>query len=168
MRLIDLTGQKFGQLKVLYRTSDRVSPAGHRKTMWRCQCDCGRTTNVSTDNLRSGKAKTCGHDPQAGLRRWRSSVKESAPGTNPRKIGDKPPRNNTSGYRNIAVRHIGGRIVYEVGVMYKRHKTYGGQYDNIIEALKAREELRSQVWPGYQAQQVKDIIKTADKDQLTG
>lgn len=55
MRAIDLTGQKFGKL-----TAIEVVETGRRRK-WRCVCDCGRETAVSSDSLRSGNTKACGH-----------------------------------------------------------------------------------------------------------
>lgn len=48
----DLTGQKFGRLTV-------ISYNGHRS--WHCKCDCGRETDVVTDNLINGRTTSCGH-----------------------------------------------------------------------------------------------------------
>lgn len=46
----------FGRLKVIEqngRTSDR-------HILWKCKCECGKFTNVSSRELRSGKTKSCG------------------------------------------------------------------------------------------------------------
>lgn len=53
----DLTGQKFGRLKVLnFAGLDRW-----HKGRWRCQCDCGAILPaVETHQLKSGKTKSCG------------------------------------------------------------------------------------------------------------
>lgn len=51
-RRIDLTGQLFGCLTA-------VEYAANRK--WLCVCDCGKTTTVASDKLRSGHTKSCGH-----------------------------------------------------------------------------------------------------------
>lgn len=60
-RLIDLTGQQFGKLKVLGRAPDYVSSNGRRKIMWHCVCDCGNEdVVVRGEDLRSGHTKTCG------------------------------------------------------------------------------------------------------------
>jgi len=51
---IDLTGQRFGRLRVLsYNTH------GPRYT-WRCQCDCGSYCIVHRGDLRSGHTQSCG------------------------------------------------------------------------------------------------------------
>ena len=56
MKAKDLTGRRFGRLKV-------VGPAGsdnnHNK-LWFCQCDCGRETIVLGHNLKGGRTKSCG------------------------------------------------------------------------------------------------------------
>ena len=56
----DLTNKKFGNLLVLARSDDYVSPKGAHKSQWLCLCDCGNTSVVTGDNLRSGHTKTCG------------------------------------------------------------------------------------------------------------
>ncbi len=57
-KLIDLTGQRFVRLLVL----ERVSKGSYKtsNSMWKCVCDCGHFRTVSSSNLKSGKAKSCG------------------------------------------------------------------------------------------------------------
>ncbi len=52
----DLTGQRFGRLTVL-RLADRTKPGYYR---YECLCDCGKTTIVQGNALRSGTIKSCG------------------------------------------------------------------------------------------------------------
>lgn len=59
-KLIDLTGQRFGRLLVIERTDNQVSQSGNVRTMWNCQCDCGKTTVVDAYNLRKGYTNSCG------------------------------------------------------------------------------------------------------------
>lgn len=56
MRLIDLTGQRFGRLVVLERAENSMG----RKARWLCRCECGRETTVVTDNLKSRHTQSCG------------------------------------------------------------------------------------------------------------
>lgn len=51
----DLTGKIFGKLTVL-------APAGKRDkySIWKCSCDCGGEICSRTNDLRSGRAKSCG------------------------------------------------------------------------------------------------------------
>lgn len=59
-RLIDLTGQRFGELVVLERGESRKSRCGHPRTMWVCRCDCGEQTVVDSNSLKRGSTVTCG------------------------------------------------------------------------------------------------------------
>ena len=53
-KIIDLTGQKFGNLTAIKRIKI------NNTWKWECQCDCGNKTFVSTGCLRNGKTKSCG------------------------------------------------------------------------------------------------------------
>lgn len=54
---IDLTGQRYGKLVVLYP----IYPKDHNKhTIWHCKCDCGNECDIDMGNLRSGKSQSCG------------------------------------------------------------------------------------------------------------
>ena len=53
---LDLTGQRFGRLTVAARAEN----GPHKKTRWRCRCDCGAEVVVGTLLLRSGRTRSCG------------------------------------------------------------------------------------------------------------
>lgn len=59
-RLMDLTGQRFGRLTVVEMADMHITPKGRNVYMWKCRCDCGNRTIVSTSSLRSGNTKSCG------------------------------------------------------------------------------------------------------------
>lgn len=59
-RLINVVGKRFGMLTVLSRADNKISPNGNSRTRWLCQCDCGNTTTVMWDNLKSGHTTSCG------------------------------------------------------------------------------------------------------------
>ena len=63
----DLTGQKFGMLKVIYRVENK---SGH--TNWHCLCDCGNEKDVLGINLTRGLTKSCGcfHNKEFGKSRF--------------------------------------------------------------------------------------------------
>lgn len=54
--LIDLTGRKFGRLRVLTRTDDKRKGV----PQWLCICSCGGSTVVAGMHLRTGHTKSCG------------------------------------------------------------------------------------------------------------
>lgn len=51
----DLTGRKFGRLTVLERTENRKG-----QVMWKCRCECGKSTMASSHNLTMGLKRSCG------------------------------------------------------------------------------------------------------------
>lgn len=58
---IDLTGQVFGRLTVLYRAENYMSPVtGNQKTRWHCRCECGNEVDVAAQSLRTGRTTSCG------------------------------------------------------------------------------------------------------------
>lgn len=55
MRLNDLSGKRFGLLRVVSRAHNKKS-----WTMWNCQCDCGRDIVAYSTHLLRGNTKSCG------------------------------------------------------------------------------------------------------------
>lgn len=68
MKLIDLTGQRFGRMVVIGRAESRVIrtllPDGGSNlnwvTMWHCRCDCGNEKDIASESLRIGTTRSCG------------------------------------------------------------------------------------------------------------
>lgn len=60
MKRIDLTNQRFGSLTAIEIAPPFIQPSGKKVSAWKCQCDCGNTVNVRTDNLRNGHTTSCG------------------------------------------------------------------------------------------------------------
>lgn len=56
MKVHDLTGQTFGKLTVLSRADNNKK----NRAMWKCVCECGRTSIVSGSNLLCGTTRSCG------------------------------------------------------------------------------------------------------------
>ena len=56
MRLVDLTGQTFGQLTVTGRAESRTNG----EARWHCACSCGGTATSTSSNLRRGRTTSCG------------------------------------------------------------------------------------------------------------
>ncbi len=52
----DITNQRFGRLIAIRSTGKRKSG----QVVWKCICNCGSNTLVSSGNLRSGNTKSCG------------------------------------------------------------------------------------------------------------
>ena len=54
-KLSDLTGLRFGHLTVVQRSGVKNGHAA-----WECKCDYGETIITTGNQLKSGKAKSCG------------------------------------------------------------------------------------------------------------
>ena len=54
-KFIDITGQRFGRLIVIERSTKRG-----KQVYWRCMCDCGDVSVVRGSCLRCGNTKSCG------------------------------------------------------------------------------------------------------------
>lgn len=54
-KFIDLTGQRFGRLLVMYQ-----APHQNGRVAWHCKCDCGNEKDIKSELLRAGKAQSCG------------------------------------------------------------------------------------------------------------
>jgi len=67
VKVVDLTGQRFGKLLVLRRCG---SKNGH--AAWLCRCDCGNEKIMSASSLRSG-TKSCGCLCIEAIKNWNQS-----------------------------------------------------------------------------------------------
>ena len=56
MRVIDLTGQKFGRLTVL----ERAGSDKRKRALWLCECECGNKIIATGSHLITGHTKSCG------------------------------------------------------------------------------------------------------------
>lgn len=56
-KAIDLTGQKFNKLTVMYRVENSKKNC---KVRWHCHCECGNEVDVVGSDLRSGHTQSCG------------------------------------------------------------------------------------------------------------
>ena len=57
-----MVGTRFGKLVVVKRHQDIIY-GNQKKVAWECQCDCGNTTVVASQDLKSGHTKSCGCAP---------------------------------------------------------------------------------------------------------
>lgn len=88
-KALDLTGRRFGDLRVLFR----VANGAGEKTRWRCLCDCGEETTAAGSNLVRGLTQSCGcrglssrrlryvsKDPRTGCWNWTGSFQSGGYG----------------------------------------------------------------------------------------
>ncbi len=76
--MIDLTGQRYGRLTVMYPTGE----SRYHSRCWLCRCDCGQNKIATNAELRSGNVKSCGclkkHHDLTGKRYGKLTVLERA------------------------------------------------------------------------------------------
>ena len=70
MNLVNRVGRRYGKLMVVER-----APNYRGRTAWKCDCDCGGKTVVSSNQLHSGNTQSCG----CLLEEWRRQDKYNYP-----------------------------------------------------------------------------------------
>lgn len=68
---INLEGEVFGRLTVLYRNGSK-----NRNAVWHCRCDCGNEVDVRSDALRNGQTNSCGCLVSKGEEKIRKILEE--------------------------------------------------------------------------------------------
>lgn len=68
---IDLTGHRFGSLTVV-----KYAYTDGKRAVWRCECDCGRHTEVRVSSLRNGNTKSCGCGMSGGRESIARQIKD--------------------------------------------------------------------------------------------
>lgn len=71
----DPTGQTFGELKVIRQANDYITPTGHHRTRWLCECSCGRQLALAKYNITHRATPNCGYKPNHPDNHGKPSVK---------------------------------------------------------------------------------------------
>lgn len=69
----DITGQRFGKLIAL----ETIGQNKNGNFIWKCQCDCGNITTVTTHNLCYGNTNSCGCLKSKGEQKIKSILQEN-------------------------------------------------------------------------------------------
>lgn len=122
----DITGRRFGHLVALEYIERK-----NRKTLWRCQCVCGRETIVDHASLTSGNTTSCGCavDPSRMLA-------DRVDGTRLGAIRHPERKNNSSGFTGVSWNRR--RKKWESYIRFQGTQYHLGLYDNLEDAAKAR------------------------------
>jgi len=141
IRVMRIEGQRFGRLTV-------IEEAGRKdgKVLWRCLCDCGNETTVTSRNLRFGCVRSCGC---ISLERTKEMVSELLSencfeGTNLLKLNEKPGKTNTSGFRGVSFSKQTKKWRATI-VLSKKHY-WLGSYDTLEAAAEARREAEIELY----------------------
>ncbi len=138
---LNLTGQRFGRLTVI-----EPAPNMGKRTAWRCRCDCGRETVVTTGRLRSGKTASCGQCVERGL-----SCLTYIDGTCVEMLKAKTVRrNNTSGVPGVDWRASKG--LWRASICFKGRRQYLGSFARFEDAVKARKRAEENLHDQFLAE----------------
>lgn len=134
-RCKDLSGQRFGQLTALEPITER---AQDRSIIWKCRCDCGGYTFVSSNKLKMGHNKSCGCLSQSNA----CEAKTYVDGTCVENMrSEKLMKNNTSGYRGVSRKRNG----WQAYVTYAGRRIPLGSYTNLEDAVEARRKAEQKI-----------------------
>ena len=148
----DLTGKRYGKLTVVKKLNVR-SHGG--KVLWECVCDCSQKTvcRITTNDLISGKYKSCGCLVKEATKRMAGKQLASGlkytDGTGLIHLFSKViPKNNTSGIRGVYLDKRSGK--YRASYKYQG-KTYHirGIFSNPNDAKNARDNALKKVLEKY-------------------
>lgn len=71
---VDLTNQKFGELKALLPTEERKNGS----VVWLCECSCGKKHCVAANELTSHRIESCGCTKESkGIRKIKNILDEA-------------------------------------------------------------------------------------------
>lgn len=101
MRRIDLTNRRFGKLTVLEELPERKGG----RIVWRCECECGRITDVKGIYLTTGQTTSCGCAKKIlekkNLRNEYDNKRVNGV-VKPLFKGKKPRKDSSTGYRGVS------------------------------------------------------------------
>ena len=62
MKIVDITGQRFGKILVLRQLEERSidKNTGKKRIQYECKCDCGKIYITRGENIRNGHSTSCG------------------------------------------------------------------------------------------------------------
>lgn len=146
MKKKDLTGQKFGRLTALNQVQSRISRSGKKIIQWLCQCDCGNSKIVSTTDLQSGHVRSCGCLRSEKSKNVRLKAKKYfnnnfVENTSISQL-QATFKNNTSGKKGVCWDK--NKHIWKAYINFQRKRINLGSFDNIDDAIKAREDAEEQ------------------------
>ena len=138
-KAIDLTGQRFGRLKV----TRLIGKDKSQNRIWECLCDCGNVTVVCGRNLMSGHTKSCGclfnaivSAESKKKAQEKVSQKYCKSGTKLYNLTQSKSKNNTSGVKGVSWNTEKQKWQATIGL--KNKLIHLGKFSTLEAAAKAR------------------------------
>lgn len=136
---VDLTGRRFGRLKVLY-TTGRTNEKG--SIIWHCVCDCGNELDLSENALVHGNYQSCGCLKKENQKEVFKRL-HFQDGTCIELLEKRKFRcDNTSGFRGV-YQMKNGR--FRVNIGFKKKRYYIGSFDSYEDAVQARQDVEQMI-----------------------
>lgn len=147
---VDLTNKRFGRLLVLYPTDKRESGF----IIWKCKCDCGNETEVSSHNLASGNTISCGCyrietalEKEHLLREYKKESYIFNTRLDMVKSGRNPNKNSSTGHLGVHKRRKDSK--YVAIIRFQKKKYYLGSYYEIEGAIEARKTAENNLYGDF-------------------
>lgn len=141
-------GAVFGELEVIGIDGIRQY-CGSRKIFVSCRCSCQNIVDIPLYRLKSGQAKTCGHDQSKNLRLGKKITECShSMGTLVSAIDGRRATNKNSqtGITGVS-RMPGGK--YRAYINFRRKQYHLGCYADLEDAKKARKIAEKKIYGGF-------------------
>lgn len=160
MKKIDLTGQRYGRLKVI-KESEKVN----NRIAWLCKCECGKEITVAAIYLRKGETRSCGclkRDKEEENLRDQYDNKRVAGVVMPLFKDQEPRKDSSTGYRGVNKYYTrkSKELRFRAWITVKGKKYYKAGFKTAEDAYyNGRLALEIEHLPS--------LAKTEDKDNET-
>ncbi|MEF2965051.1 HNH endonuclease [Paenibacillus sp. M1] len=133
---IDLTGQTFGDLKVVGLSDKRGT---NNTRLWECKCTCENTTYVLGISLRAGYYTSCGckHDAKRDKGLVEHIARDRVDGTRKSALKAKLHKGNKSGHKGV--RWVESRQKWNANIGFKGKQINLGYYTTKEDAIASRQ-----------------------------
>lgn len=137
----DIAGQTFGRLKALRKVESQRQ--GERmKSMWLCECQCGKLVTVRRDSLVGGKTRSCGC--LAAEHKITEKIQNYfVDGTCLFKLQAQPSKNNKSGV--VGVNWDKSRGLWQARIRFRGKRYNLGRFADFEEACKVRKKAEEKI-----------------------
>ena len=141
---VDLTGQRFGRLTVLYRAEAKTKS---KKVLWHCRCDCGNETDVFAGALSRGLTQSCGCLNREVSRNMHEHM-HYQDGTCLEMLerSQKNWAENKAGFRGLFRTKNGS---YRAAITFRKAHYTLGYFKTFSEAVQARLDAEETLHAGY-------------------
>lgn len=149
MRLIDLTGKRYGKLTVLRRADYNKG----KRVVWVCQCDCGKVVDKAGSDLKNSDTKSCGcykKQMETTNLREQYDAKRVDGVVKPLFKGKEPRKDSSTGYRGVQKYYTrkSKELRYRAWITVAGERKYKGGFLTPEDAYyKGRLELEQKYLP---------------------